>query len=374
MRKFVWFPNRGQIGIEAIGMRPHLRRQSAIVPMSFVLVLVSGAISITLGCARPVENQDRVHRDEARIRFAADEMFLGEVFVNSETPFHAPITNLSDKSQEISHIHSSCNCTELNIATSLLEPGETSKLDGTFRAGGRAGVQTSTVLVTTADGAHAPLAVKANVRAYLRCVPEMIVLRPNSATTEDAKAVIDVVNEDKDKDVTITVSQAELPPTLRITPQSAHLAPGERACLGVQCLSTCVFEQQTTLVVRTDHPVQHAINIDLDLQPVLSLRIVPSTLAYGVIRKIDLVRKDRCLLHVQGTLADQVKLADVVTPTFLNWQRDSDLWKKDRTIRLLIEDAFEGADLSSVVNVVIAYGDRTIAVPVPVSGFLFDGP
>jgi hypothetical protein len=104
---------------------------------------------------------------------------------------HFKYKNSGDKPVKITSVHPSCGCTTAALAKDVVAPNDTGEITATFNIGGRAGVQTKTITVTTDDQAQPTvLRLTATIPKLLEVQPIFLfwsandVLKPKPVTVD----------------------------------------------------------------------------------------------------------------------------------------------------------------------------------------------
>ncbi|MDQ6809953.1 MAG: DUF1573 domain-containing protein [Verrucomicrobiota bacterium] len=167
------------------------------------MISKSTAIVLALFCA--VAGSAR-----AQLAWEKTEVELHPASTDATAVGNFKYQNKGDKPVHISSVHTSCGCTTAGVQKNDVAPGEKGEITATFNIGGRTGVQTKTVTVTTDDPKQPTtlLTLKAVIAQGLELQPALVfwesgeASKPKTITVKTSKEMpvksLDVASSNPD--------------------------------------------------------------------------------------------------------------------------------------------------------------------------------
>ncbi len=171
-----------------------------------------------------------------KIEFDAAEKHLGTIAEGDDKTFEFVVRNAGDADLRISRLRSLCDCVEVTIEKTTLEPGSFAILQGIFRSAGRWGDQEKVIIISSnaQNAAQTKLRIHLDVESGVRVTPRSFSFGEiGQKRTATKKVKIEARLEDELKIIKMKVLSAENV-TARILKRKVsplELPSGENGCL-----------------------------------------------------------------------------------------------------------------------------------------------
>lgn len=147
-----------------------------------------------------------------KIEFDALEKNLGTIAEGDDKEFEFIVTNAGDADLRISHLRSLCDCVGVTLDKTIIQPGNSTRLQGIFRSSGRWGLQEK--IITIASNAfNAPdvsLKIRLAVESGIRVSPRSLSFGEISRKSFSTKKVkVEARLEEELKIKSIKISSAK---------------------------------------------------------------------------------------------------------------------------------------------------------------------
>ncbi len=156
-------------------------------------------------------------------------------------------TNIGDSSVTITEVKPSCGCTAAALEKKTFAPGESGKIEASFKFGSRQGLQSNTILITTdADEQPTILTLKTLIPTLLDIKPGFVYWKAGDAP--DAKTVTLTFGIDEDVHITeVKSAHSNIETFLKETEKKGEYQ------LVILPLTTDEG-LRTTILIKTDYP------------------------------------------------------------------------------------------------------------------------
>jgi len=340
----------------------------AAVALTLAILLALAVVSVWLfialgsGSARALE-------------IIPEKAVLEPVFVGESRPFEIQLKNVSGESVEFRGVMAGCACLKVRIADPRVEPGETTVLTGTLRGRGRAGTFHDELLVVVAGAQEEGYKIPTqwDVKRRVEVSAEAVTLRPDFASAAAGSASVVLRNASEQA---IGLSDPKTLPTgIKAVLESHRLLPGQAATARFSADATFVTPGRFSVSFPSSHPSERAVEVQVEVEPVGAIRIVPAVVNWGVLPKRELL--ERTLdVSLQGELLRTCEFREVKLPAYLSSVREPK--SPGPTIRAFafrVNDAFAGgADIKAEIIIVYRHrpSGRSLNIQVPLSGFVLN--
>jgi len=314
------------------------------------------------------------HGPPPPLQVVPGQVDLGELFLYESKDFGVEVRNPGKEVVEVSGLRTDCKCADVKLHGPRLEPGQTARLTGTFTGTSQPGVFVRQVVLSVAEPepCHFRLPIVGEARRRISFSPQSLVLRPDFPRGKPGAAVL-VVRNGSDETVEVKLPE-DAPLALSTSIDKRELAPGDACKISVEADPASVIARAGDLELRCSHSREKTIKIPVEVQPVQGVSVAPETIAFGVLSKQALLKREGLTLQLQGDLVPHCRIGAVSCPNYLKVESTEQETPATCRVALGLQDEFERADLGGTIAVSLRHkpSNRVFHVEVDVSGFLVD--
>ena len=313
----------------------------------------------------------------AALEVTPEDVQLDPVMVGEARTFEITLKNVSEDLVEFAPVMVGCACLDVRVADARLQPGESTSLSGTLRARGRSGTFRDELLVLLTrprnDGYRIPIEWQVKSRFEVSC--ESVTLRPDLASFVADTATVRVRNA---SDMPLDLSAAKTVPVgVNVQIESNRLMPGQTNVIRLSADPTLVTPTKFSLTFPCSHPSERALQLDVDVNPVGGIEVMPAAINLGVVSKQELLAHT-FTLTLAGELLVPCDVQEVNGPRYLYCKDEPRAPAPTiREFTFHVRDNFGAmADLAGEIAITYRHpaSGHLFKVKVPLSGFLLDGP
>jgi hypothetical protein len=299
---------------------------------------------------------------------------LGTIPVGSQPGFDVILKNTGNGAIEVVDVQANCGCARVKVLSSVIKPGEETRLTGVVSAGGAPSVIRKTVtmhLKWAGRSNEVVVPISAEVVRTITFSPDTVTVCPDFMGLKPHEQIWTVHNN-WEQDIAL-YSVEGLPAGLVATIENKRLKPGESCA--VRLVASSAFS--TTIDVEanllTSHPIESMVPLRVRVRPRGSVEVFPKTIHFGVISKNDILNRNKVSVLVKGESLTLFDVKAIECPSFLHLKAKTVAGENLR-LDLSLVDAFSGAKLEGAIRITLKLkdGQREHVIEVPVFGLLRD--
>ena len=310
------------------------------------------------------------------LTFSPPKIELGTLFVREPKDFSVHVRNTSGVPIDFQPVRASCSCADVRLSSIHVEPGEETILTGTYQGKGKPGPIGQSVHLVIAEprnlGFRIPILGEA--KSYIQLEPAPLVVEPDFLSAAAATAARAVIRNAFARIGAVVRTQERVQPSFCETQSPIASARAEAEFI-VEAANSLVVPTDEELSLECSHSVEKMLVLPLQVRPKGGIRVDPSSVSFGVVRKAELLSRV-VTISLEGDLLNEADVRGVCSPEYLVLQSISNGSPSKRDLVFHVRDTFRGAALGGALVIPFRHrgSTRVFSVEVPVSGFLSDDP